>query len=88
MDLHNLYLHLQGVDLVLLDLHFEDILGHKDYHHTLGFELFHLVAVEEKFVNKLGRLDSPRSNFLQNLYMFLTESETLEPFLRYPKIPR
>ena len=57
MDLHNLYLHLQGVDLVLLDLHFEDILGHKDYHHTLGFELFHLVAVEEKLVNKLGRLD-------------------------------
>ena len=46
MDLHNLYPLLQGVDLVLLDHHFEDILGRKDYHHTLGLELFHLVGVE------------------------------------------
>ena len=77
MDLHNLYLHLQGVDLVLLDHHFGDILGHKDYHHTLGFELFHLVVAEEQLVSKLGPLDSPRNNFLQNLYTFLIEFETL-----------
>ena len=46
MDLHNLYPLLQEVDLVLLGLHFEDILVRKDYHHNLDPELFHLVVEE------------------------------------------
>ena len=51
MDLHNQYLHLQGVDPDLLGHRFVDNQVHKGYHHSLDPGLFHPLLEVVTLVN-------------------------------------
>ena len=51
MDLHNQYLHLQGVDPDLLGHRFVDNQVHKGYHHSLDPGLFHSLLEVVTLVN-------------------------------------